>query len=422
MKKKIYSWSLVLNWFLAWGFFNFLGAGSVPYFRDAVAAIYGYSTVTVLDMSTWSTILVSILFLILPRYITKFGAKKILVVGAIIGAASYALTAVAASPILLGVLIGLNQLWAGLYCSISTMIMVSKWFPRTKGTIMGIITAAGIMSYGIFTPLFTKIMTTSGVQNAMFLFAGLLLVYGIASIFWLKETPEEAGCLPDNKPMTDEERKMFVAAANVKTNWTYGKLLKNYKVWCIGLGWGIELAAFIIIGNSAIPHFMGMGIPLERIVAVTSVVGILSCICSIVSGIMDDKIGLLITTAIVFVLHALGMFGTGAGAALPVGLMFACYLVPMSVGGACNNLPASQILNVFGPTGYTKAYVLISALFSVKSIGFFVAARSLESTGGYAMGIHVGGIMVLVGLVLVFLGGKKRIPEPAAPVAEAVEK
>lgn len=422
MKKKIYSWSLVLNWFLAWGFFNFLGAGSVPYFRDAVAAIYGYSTVTVLDMSTWSTILVSVIFLVLPRYLTKFGAKKILVIGAIIGAISYALTAVAGSPILLGILIGLNQLWAGLYCSISTMIMVSKWFPRTKGTIMGIITAAGIMSYGIFTPVFTKIMASSGVQNAMFLFAGLLLVYGIVSIFWLKDTPEEAGCLPDNKPMSDEERKMFTAAANVKTNWTYRNLLKTPKIWCIGIGWGLELAAFIIIGNTAIPHFMGMGIPMTRIVAVTSVVGILSCICSIVSGILDDKIGLIATTAIVFVLHALGMFGTGAAALLPVGLAFAFYLIPMSVGGACNNLPASQSLNVMGAAGYAKGYVLVQAMFSIKSIGFFVAARSLEATGGYTMALYIGGAMVIVGLILVIIGGKKRLPEPAAPVAEAVEK
>lgn len=418
MKKTFaLGYSLVINWFISWGLFNFCCTISVTVFRDAICALRGYSNVTVLDMSTYSGIIVSLLFLILPKYLRRFGAKKILVIGALLGGIVYVLTPFSPNAVVLGLLIGLGQLFGGMYCSISTMMMVSKWFPRKKGTVMGIITAAGILSSGVMLPLFSKAYLAFGITNAMIIFGFVLIAYGVVSIFWLKETPQEVGLMPDNMPMSEEEQQAMVAAANAKSTWSYRQLLKCPKFWCVSLGWGFQLIGLATLAGVVVGAMMGFGLPYETVITVASIMGYLTVISSVGSGLMDTKFGVMKTNILIVGLEIIGLLVLGIGGSkLSVPVLIIMWILVNGTAGAPNNLFSSQVLNMFGAKGYGTAYILFSAFLSMKNIALWIAGRSLAATGGYQLALLIGGIIMAVGLVLIIIAGGKKLPDPIEKV------
>lgn len=414
-KKKSFllGYSMVLNWFLGWAFYNFTCSVSVAHFRQPIADLHGYSVVTVLDMSTWTTILVSIILLFLPKYLSKWGGKRLIPIGAILGGICFALTPYSPTPLILGVMIALSNLFAAMYCSISTMTMVAKWFPRKKGIVMGIITACGVVSSSVLNPLFNKAMTNYGVTKAMIIFGIVLVIFGVISIFWLKETPAEAGLLPDNMPMTDEERQKLMIAAQAKSDWRYRDLLKTPRFWLVSLGWACHLTGLTGFALTQVSYMGAKGMAMATIVGVVAVIGWVNMGTSIASGILDSKCGTSISIVIFVGMQIIGLLGLGIfgkTATIPVVIVF--WLLACGPTGAPNNLFSSQVLNLFGGKSYGTAYTLFLAIINLKALGQWIVARSLEATGGYYMGTLICGVLMACGLVLILLAGNKPIPAP----------
>lgn len=368
---------------------------------------------TVLDMTTYACIVVGFVLLVMPKFMSRFGTKQVYVVGAILGGIDYMLTPFSSSPIVLGIMIALGNLFSGMYCSIGTMVMVSKWFPRKKGTVMGIITAAGIVSSGVFLPLFNWFYSEMGITNAMLIFGGLMVVYGIVNIFWLKDTPQEVGLMPDNMPMTPEEEQELVASKHADSTWSYKQLLKSGKWWLVTLGWSIFFIGLFCLSLTSVSTLTTNGMDYNYAVAAVSFVGSITFISSIVSGILDTKIGVIKTTILVIAIMAGGMFIIGfGGSTVPVWLMVVGLIMALGLTGAPNNLFSSQILSMFGPKGYSTAYSMFLAFVNLKYLGNWICARSLAWTGGYNLAIVVGGICEVIGLFLIILAGQKKLPDP----------
>lgn len=415
MEKKSFllGYSQIANWFLSWMLFNFTCTVSVSVYRDAVAGYHGISPAPLLDAVTYYGFISLVFYFLVPKMIERLGAKRLLVVGAIIGGVSFALIPVSSNTVFIGAMIIVSNLASALYCSVTTMVMVSRWFPRTKGTVMGIITAAGIGSNGVCLPIFSAILTKVGIHAAMYTFGGLLILYGIVSIFWVKDSPEEVGLMPDNRPMSDEERKQLSANESTSTNWTYKKLFKNVRFWMVSLGWGLNLFSVTGVVMVAVTHMVGRGVGFEAVIATMSAMGIASFCFSFGSGIIDDKFGVMKASWIIIGMQILGVgiaaFYGGASSAI----LILMYCLLGSSAGANNNLFSSHVLTLYGRNGYPLAYAAFLAIVNfTKSFSTYIDARSLEWTGNYTAAFIIFFVVGVVGLIIITAVGTTPIPEP----------
>jgi predicted MFS family arabinose efflux permease len=242
----------------------------------------------------------------------------------------------------------------------------------------------------------------------MLAFAGLMAVIGILSIFFLKESPKDAGLLPDNKPMTPEEDMIWGSHPERKIS--YRAIFKTRQLWTLSIGWGgilIAITGFLAI---AVNFMMGRGLPLETAILGMSIMGIVSFCISVGSGFVDQKIGPMKTIYIVYALLLAGLlivcvYGGGNAAIIVLGVV----LTTASLG-AFNNLYASQMLSVFGPDSYIIAYPVFCCITSlIHSCGPAVAGFSLANTGGYLQAAIMYTIFSVVGFILVVVSKDKRI-------------
>ena len=409
-----YGYSMVANWWCTYGIMNFYVTVSASYYRDSVAALHGFDGNTVLAWTTWSAIIVSILFLFLPKLMGRFGAKKVMIVGAFANAVTYALIPFSPNALTMTILVGLLTLWGGLYCNITVPVMVSKWFPRKKGTVLGIATASSILASSIMLPIFSRILSTKGVTTAMLVFALIHAVYGVICIFWVKETPEELGLMPDNQPMTEEEKQRLVAAASQKSEWTYKQALKSPRMWCISVGWALEMNGMVGLMQVLVSFMMGNGLELATVTAVASAGGILAIVGSILSGVLDTKFNTRIVSVIVVCIHCASYFIFGLAAALPAMFMVGAYLLIQFVAGAVNNLPLSHLISIYGPKNTAIFGTLCTFILSFRFFGQMIDSKVYAATGSYNGAFIIFGVMAVVAIILIWLGGKSYIEPPKA--------
>lgn len=139
---------------------------------------------------------------------------------------------------------------------------------------------------------------TSGIQVAMNTLGGAIAVYGIICAFLLKETPGELGLLPDNKPL-DEGNVLAVGADDVE--WTLADILKKKQFWFVSVGWGMELLGVVGFISIAVSYMISQGVPQTQAVWAMSIVGIVQLFSGFLSGVIDQKVGPLKTSILLFV-------------------------------------------------------------------------------------------------------------------------
>jgi len=414
MQKKFFAFGYlqVVLWFLVWTAFSFMATFSANIYRNAVVALYSFNDASVLRLITIIGIIGVFAYLLYPRLINKFGAKNVCLCSLTLLAVIYFVIPFTSAEWLSGVLQALVMVVGS--CAVScTMMLVSKWFPRTSGRVMGIITAVGIVVQLICVPLFNQVLMASGIKMAMGGAAVILAIFIVICIFVMKERPEDVNLLPDNKPMSEEEANKLAAAKNVKSDWNYRMLLRTPRFWIASIGWGLTLLFLYAFSNVSMSFLLEKGWEQTPAVTAISFAGITGCLWSIASGFLDTKLGVhragVITIALQFIACILAVL---SGSPAIVMSLIAYYLI-MSSGGAPNNLFASQVLQLFGNKSYAVAYGLFMTICNLlQKLGPFFVSVSLDITGTYSAVFWILGGMSIISMILVYLGGRKEVPLP----------
>ncbi len=415
-------WSMVVAWFIVWAILNFVTSQTLSVYRTAVAELRGFDTSFLLTFHSTASIFMTFVVLILPKYISKFGAKTIMVFGLIAAGITYIVSPFMTNQVVFAICMSLQVLWGLIYASIGSLIMVSKWFPRKKGSIMGIITGASILSAGVMLPIFSAINAKNGIISAMVVFGIVVIAFGVICIFWLKETPEECGLMPDNKPMSDEERTRLAAGKHVKSDWSYRQLLKTKAIWFIGIGWGTGLMGVGVLSTVAFNYLLGLGLDYTQAISILTVGGFITVVGSWGSGFIDQRIGPRKTGVVVMLLLIISLFISGIWTAAPVWVGVTCLLVVWCMAGATNNLGASQLLGIYGPKSFASVTVLFTIINNIRNFCGIIDGQSLKLTGGYTAGFLLVGALMVVGAILIACAGEKFLPPPTENVATEAAK
>lgn len=303
-----------------------------------------------------------------------------------------------------------GALWMVAYfvaCVFSTMyacfaigILVGQWFPRRKGTIMGIATFAFPISNGLLGA-FAGLIFRKGypdVFGAFLPFFILGIVGLVIGAIFIKDYPEQVGAYRDNdKSLTPEIAKAMMEQEieNKKTSvWKLGPVLKSPDFWFVTIPMGALLMCSVgmmtqtaaIIGNYP-------KLPFEGIMVMIMLV---ACFGSWLLGVLDTKFGTKLAILIsVLVMLLAGIFGAiGSTVTMVIALVLLAIFM-----GAASNFTVSAAAQYWRREDFPSVFAVVNPIANIlQCIGPMMVAMTLN-----AVGIHMPFIITAVLAAICFV-------------------
>lgn len=292
-------------------------------------------------------------------------------------------------------------------------ILVGQWFPRRKGTVMGIATLAFPITGGVFLSIFAANYFTKGAFAAYlpFLIVGIIGI--VIALIFIKDYPEQCGAYRDNDKSVSPEaaKKMMEKEMENKKNsvWTVKNIFKCRDFWFMIIPQGILLATsvgaaaqVINILNSYPDFYAKYG------TIATAMVTVVACLGSYIIGLLDTRFGTKKAVIIACVFAILtGAFGIFKSAPT---LLIGFYMLMVFLGAASNftvSLSAQYWKREDFPAVFGVANPIANA---IQAFGPMMVVM-LSIKYGFHITLGVIGILGVIALVLICLFSPKHIEE-----------
>jgi MFS family permease len=124
--------------------------------------------------------------------------------------------------------------------------IVSRWFVRSRGAALGIVSAGASASAVIFYPLNTWLILTLGWRAACAVFGLVVTVFTIplAALLY-RDPPADAAGLADGR--SEPETAARGATLTVPDGWTLGAALRSSPFWAVFAMWGLGVIGYQIV-------------------------------------------------------------------------------------------------------------------------------------------------------------------------------
>ncbi len=177
--------------------------------------------------------------------------------------------------------IGLRIFSHGVMQTVSR-VMISKWFNKSRGLIIGISGAFGAAFFSCSPVLFNFAIEQIG-WKATWLGVGLFICFGFTSIVWIfyRDNPEECGLRIDNQPVVADPSETTIEPTLItRHEFTLKETIKTAAFWVHALTFMMTSFIFSGITFNIIPLGDDMG--LERNQALGLFIPI--AVCNVIGG------------------------------------------------------------------------------------------------------------------------------------------
>ena len=288
----------------------------------------------------------------------------------------------------------------GISCGIGYQlgpVMFSKWFPKRKGIVMGIVTMGIPLCAGVATMIYQRGYEAGGSLGGFMPFIAIAIVACLLLCLFIKENPADAGYTPDNGVEVEGESEQKV---NVESIWTTSKLLKTPQVWAHSIALGFQLLFASGLMVQLFPRLLEIGFDPGTAGVMMLASGLLALPGSYLCGVIDSKIGARKAAITSYVFGMIAMAANLTGTTVGIWISLVC--IGMVVGGAAN-WPASLCVEEFGES-FANGYGIIQPMIQcVGAVGPAFFALFYGLTGSYRIPYICGGILMLVGLLIYLL-------------------
>lgn len=300
-------------------------------------------------------------------------------------------------------------LFTNLWATFALGILVGQWFPRRKGTIMGISTCAFPIGNGLIG-VFTGLLFKTGQPNVFgaFLPFWILCVIGlIIGIVFIKDYPEQCGCYRDNdKSMTPEIAKAMMDAeieARKTSVWKLNHTLTNRDFWFAVIPMGALLLCSVgmmtqtqaILGMFAddIAKFGGFA-------GVMALIMVFGLIGSFMLGILDTRFG---TKKALIIAVVLMIFSGALGMVPNAGCLVASLIFLALFMGASSNFTVSVAAQYWRREDFPSVYATVNPIANILQAAGPMIIAMLLSMKGYQAAFGVVLALGIISLVLMLL-------------------
>ena len=332
------------------------------------------------------------------------------------------------------IVFGCGLLTFPLWANTMTTILIGNWFPRKKGTVMGIVTLSYPLASAICLSLFTgahgaKLAETGSVVKANItawlpFYIACIVGLIICAVF-VKTYPEDCGCFRDNdKSFTKEKADKMLALElenRKKSVWKRSKIWGCAQWWfaiiptniimLTAVAFMVQIVPALISFNDkftifAIPGFklMSMGFT-----SVLFMMGIVAMIGSYVLGLLDTKFG---TKKAIFITSIIMTICGILGAIDNAWTIFAATMLLGVFMGAGSNFGFSALVRYWRPEDFPAVYTGAPPLNTVMNAVFpyIFAAIGAQALGYHGTFIFVA-VLGVISIVLNSLFNPKKLAD-----------
>lgn len=283
-----------------------------------LAQTYGWDDLKITNPVTYGALVVIIFYLIIGAAFVKFGVKKILVpcivllalgcLGIALAGENYGLYFV--SLFIVRIMVVPLQMGG--------FMLAANWFIKYRGRVLGVITAGSPLFSIVGIGLLTAMANSLGLKTAYMAIAGIVILVGILTALFIKDTPEEAGLFPDGAAQSPlSEGQDTGVTVSLK------EVLTDSRAWKLIISYGI--LQFVIVAMMAYMavRYITLGTPddvpnlfVSKALMWLSIGAAAGIPMSYVLGWIDDKLGSVKASLVLIVLY---LFAVIPLAIMPVG-------------------------------------------------------------------------------------------------------
>lgn len=376
-----------------------LGTTCLSFFVTPVTEALGYQRGAFTLYVSLITLTSVITMPMLGKMIIQYGVRKIVLIGGIWSAVGFAWLSFSKSLIsfyLAGAFMGL--IFFGC-TTLAAVIIVNMWFLAKKGTVMGIVMACSGIGGAVFGMFLPGFINNYGWENGYMLLAGCILVCTVpVALFLLKNSPQEVGLMPYGYSEVNKAERN-VPSGKI-SGVPYKKALKTNQLYVFYLA--LVLLSMVLAVLQHLPaHFVANGLSPVQAGSLMSILMMALIFAKILLGIMNDRLGTILTFGIVAAVYLVSLF------LLPIASygILVISMILMSMGnGSMTVLPPLMTAQIFGQKDYAGIWAIFATAGSVgMTIGTPLWGVIFDRTGSYLAGIYGGvAIIVLVFLLIVY--------------------
>ena len=396
-----WGWSMILYAFLLYYFWAGLSVDALNVYPEAFAALHGWDPNVLLGFATPAGIIGVLGGIVFGRLIMKTGARNLSAVTLIVTGLIYILFGRVSSPTMFLVCLTLFTFMANAFGLIVTSTLMNNWFPRKKGIALGWATMGAPLCTATFVAIHSGLFGKFGVPTGCTIVGVFVVIFGLASLVWVKDYPHDVGAYPDN--IRDEGVDLKAQAEAVRSHksaFTVSKLLRDKDMWCMALGFGLLWMVTVGIVSQFVPRMISVGNSQPTALMMLTVAAVVGLFGSYFWGWLDQKIGTKTASVIYSASYIIALLLL-IFAKLPIFTYIAIVFVGLGIGGLLNLMP-SMVISVYGKYDFTAANSLVSPIASLlQKFAFLIMAVLLGKSGGdYTLPYGVFIVIDVIGAAL----------------------
>lgn len=346
----------------------------------AIAEKFGILPGTVLNMNTVAGVVGVIFFIVVGQINRVIGARITSGVCLIVAGLAYLgvgnAVNLAMYTVCMCIVVG-GVMSAGY---ISGGDLVTQWFPKKKGIVMGYTTMGHNLASVTFVPLITLLVGRLGIGNGVIPISVCAIVLGILGLLLVRNTPQERGLNPDNVSDEVYRTEYFHGHEDPTGGWTTGRLLRCKETWLVAVTTGMFQICSLGVVSQMVLRNMELGLSREQATFILSLVALIGLVGSFFVGYMDERLGTKKSMLFFGIWYALSLLANATENTVLV--YVSIFMIGMSIGGSAN-FTTSLTTSVFGRQGFSKVNSVVFPIQgAVSALSFVVNGVVSNITGG----------------------------------------
>jgi MFS family permease len=420
--KGFYGWialaGAALGAFVGGGIFFYSYGVFLPVMVDE----FGWSRAVVALGMSLGTIAFGLPSPLVGMTVSRFGARRNLIIGNLVGAIGLACMFFAQDVwhvYFFYILAGVGCCFGGVIPATS---VASNWFIKKRSLAIGVIMACAALGGFIFPLLATSLMTSIGWRMAWVVLAGILFLIGslLGSLVLVRNKPEEMGQLPDGvvaKPASaTRPGRPASGMAKEPPKWPLKQVLSQPTIWLIiAFSIAAGFASGSIMGHQ-VAYMRDLGSSPMLAASTLSIIAACSIIGSLGFGALAMKYNIRYLLCITFIIRlvSLVLLLTSTN----INLIFLYAILFGISNGALGTALFTVVGSYYGRSNFARIQGVVYAFsITLQAAGPLVAGALYDNLGTYTPAFIIAVVVTFIGLVCAFLARPPKLPEQKESVA-----
>ena len=426
-KKIFYGWWIVL----ATHVICMIGYGTWLYsfgvFFKPMSAEFGWTRAMTAGAYSLRSIEGGIASPVVGWAVDKYGARGVILLGAIISGASFALMPLVDSLLgfylVYGILLS-TGMSAMLYLPAWTVI--AKWFKRRLSLAMAVLAVGAGVGGLICAPASAYLIERFGWRSAFVILGVVIWVVAIPLTLVVRNSPAEMGLARDGDPLpaarpeedgSPPDAKREDPGSPAPGEYTLTQALKSSVFWLLALAFFFFGMAHSTVTVHTVPALTDAGFSETTAAFSFGLLTLVSVIGRLAFGFLGDHLSKRYLFMVAYALTGLGLLVLMNARTMPMVYLF-IFLFGVGFGGTVPLMPAIRA-EYFGTTALGKIQGFMNpALMFASALGPIFAGLVFDATGTYRISFLVTGMLTFCAVIAMFFARPARSePELAAEAA-----